>query len=76
MAAVKVSVVALEQSGSSRLPVTVESTEVLISSERLKTHGRRTGQVFERAEKTLHKSLHKKQPTLPNEANGCRQPHT
>jgi hypothetical protein len=39
--------------GSSRLAVTVlVSTEVLISSERVKTHGRRTGQVFERAEKT------------------------
>jgi hypothetical protein len=24
---------------------------------------------------SLHKSLHKNQPTLPNEANGCRQPH-
>jgi hypothetical protein len=39
--------------GSPRLAVVVlVSTEVLINSERVKTHGRRTGSVFERAEKT------------------------
>ncbi len=73
----EVPVVALEQSGI--VPAAADNGcvdgGVLISSERVKTHGRRTGQGFERAEKTLHKSLHKNQPTLPNEANGCRLPH-